>query len=351
MKELFITTKITIKESMRKLTKTGERCLLVVDNNFLLGTLTDGDLRKAILSGKSPQSSIIDIFNSNPFSLVKGQYSLEQAKGIFIENKLSIIPILSESGKVVDVETWGNIFSEDYKLEKNKNNIPVVIMAGGTGSRLKPVTNILPKPLLPINDVPIVNHIIDKFYALGFMDFYLSVNYKSGIIKAYFDELEHDYSISFIEEDKPLGTAGSLSDLVDKIDEPFFVTNCDIIIDADYLELYEFHIKNNYDITLVASSKEFTVPYGVCVLDEKKGGLSHIHEKPKYDFLVNTGLYILSQDILKIIPTDHFYHITDLISDAQKLGKKIGVYPVSEESWIDIGQWEEYKQAIEKIGI
>ena len=172
----------------------------------------------------------------------------------------------------------------------------IMIMAGGTGSRLEPVTTVLPKPLIPIHGIPIVNHIIDKFYALGFMDYHLSVNYKSGIIKAYFEELNHDYSVSFIEEHKPLGTAGSLSNLIGKINSPFYVTNCDIIVDVDYLELYEFHLKNNYDITLVASAREFTVPYGVCVLDDK-GTLSHIHEKPKYDFLVNTGLYILNQDI------------------------------------------------------
>ena len=351
MKDLLVTIDLTIKQSMRKLTKTGEKCLVVVDQEVLLGTLTDGDLRKAILSGKSPQSSIVGVFNDNPFTLVDGLYTVDKAKEIFIENKLSIIPIVDKNNKVVRIETWGDIFSDDYKLEKNLNSIPVVIMAGGTGSRLKPVTNILPKALLPINDVPIVIHIINKYYELGFMDFHLSVNYKSGIIKAYFEELGHDYSISFIEEEKPLGTAGSLSDLVNKLTKPFFVTNCDIIIDADYLELYDFHLKNNYDITLVASSKEFTVPYGVCILNKPNGGLSHIHEKPSYDFLVNTGLYVLNQEVLEIIPKNKFYHITDLISDAQKLGKKIGVYPVSEESWIDIGQWEEYKHAIEKIGI
>ena len=351
MKELYITSDMSIKQSMKKLSNTGEKCLIVVDQNFLLGTLTDGDLRKAILSGHSPQTSIQDVYNSDPFKLIEGQYSIEKAKEIFIQNKLSIIPVTDDENKLVRVETWGSIFRDDYKLEKNINNIPVVIMAGGTGSRLKPVTNILPKALLPINDVPIVNHIINKFYDLGFMDYHLSINYKSGIIKAYFEEIDHDYSISFIEEIKPLGTAGSLSDLVNKFNQPFFVTNCDILIDADYLELYDFHLKNNYDITLVASSKEFTVPYGVCILEKNNGELSHIHEKPSYDFLVNTGLYVLNQDLLEIIPNEKFYHITDLISDAQKLGKKIGVYPVSEESWIDIGQWEEYKHAIEKIGI
>ena len=245
MKKLHITTDTTIKESMRKLSKTGEKCLLVVEENLLLGTLSDGDLRKAILAGHSPQNKIIDIYNKNPFSLVEGQYSIEQAKEIFIKNKLSIIPIIDKHGEVIDVVTWNNIFSKDYKLQNKKNQIPVVIMAGGTGSRLEPVTTVLPKPLIPIHGIPIVNHIIDKFYALGFMDYHLSVNYKSGIIKAYFEELNFDYSVSFIEEHKPLGTAGSLSNLIGKINSPFYVTNCDIIVDVDYLELYEFHLKNH----------------------------------------------------------------------------------------------------------
>ena len=145
-----------------------------------------------------------------------------------------------------------------------------------------------------------------------------------------------------------MGTAGSLQYLKGKFDKPFFVTNCDIIIKADYASLYEFHKKNNYDITLVASTKEYIIPYGTCELNGD-GHLSHINEKPKFDFLINTGLYVLNPDILQLIPKNKFYHITHLIEDAKNQGKKVGVFPVDDDVWIDIGQWAEYKKAMKSL--
>ena len=174
------------------------------------------------------------------------------------------------------------------------------------------------------------------------------VNYKSKILKAYFDELQHDYDLNFIKEKKPLGTAGSLRYLVNKVSSPLFVTNCDIIIKADYDRIYNFHEKGKYDLTLVASAKEYIIPYGTCELNEY-GHLLNINEKPKYDFLINTGLYIVNPDLLEIIPENKFYHITHLIDEAITNGKKIGVFPIDEDAWIDVGQWSEYKKVIEKL--
>jgi NDP-sugar pyrophosphorylase family protein len=174
------------------------------------------------------------------------------------------------------------------------------------------------------------------------------VNYKGRILKAYFEELEPEYNVIFVDENEPLGTAGSLQYLKGKFDTPFFVTNCDIIIKANYASLYEFHQKNNYGITLVASAKEYIIPYGTCELNGD-GHLAHINEKPKYDFLINTGLYVLNPDVLNLIPKDKFYHITHLIEDAKNQGKKIGVFPVDDDDWIDIGQWAEYQKAIDKF--
>ena len=151
-----------------------------------------------------------------------------------------------------------------------------------------------------------------------------------------------------MDEKKPLGTAGSLQYLKGKFNKPFFVINCDIIIEADYNSLYEFHQKGEYDITLVASAKEYLIPYGTCELNVN-GYLSQINEKPKYDFLINTGLYVLNPDIMKLIPENKFYHITHLIEDATNKGKKVGVFPVDEDAWIDIGQWAEYKEAIDRL--
>jgi NDP-sugar pyrophosphorylase family protein len=151
-----------------------------------------------------------------------------------------------------------------------------------------------------------------------------------------------------VEELEPLGTAGSLRFLDGKFHQPFFVTNCDTIIKADYANLYEFHQKGDYDITLVASAKEYVIPYGTCELNNG-GHLAHINEKPKYDFLINTGLYVMNPRVLNLIPKNRFYHITHLIENAKKKRKKVGVFPVDDDSWIDIGQWTEYKQAIDRL--
>ena len=126
------------------------------------------------------------------------------------------------------------------------------------------------------------------------------------------------------------------------------VTNCDIIIETDYFDLYEFHNKNNYDITLVASMKNYIIPYGTCELNSE-GNLQYINEKPEYDFLVNTGLYVLNTDVLQLIPGNQLYHITHLIEDAQKNGKRIGVYPIDDEAWIDVGQWAEYQKTVNQL--
>ena len=352
MKNLQVQSDITIKQAMKALEKTAEKCLLVVDeNNKLLGTLTDGDLRRTILSGAEFSADISESYNAKPITLIKDKFSLEEGKDLLHKKKLSLIPVLDLNRVVVDFVTWAGSAAEskaELSRQKILDDVPVVIMAGGKGSRMEPFTKILPKPLLPIHEKPIIELIIECFTNIGCSDFYLTVNYKSRIIKAYFEELEPDYKIEFVEENKPLGTAGSLSFLDGKFDNSFFITNCDIIIKTDYAKIYEFHQKGCYDITLVASAKEYIIPYGTCELNDE-GHLSHINEKPHYDFLINTGLYVLNPDILKLIPNDKFYHITDLIEDAKSRGKKIGVFPIDDDAWIDVGQWTEYQQAVKRL--
>ena len=257
---------------------------------------------------------------------------------------MDLIPIVNENGIVLDYVNW-SILGKKTKASESFTDIPVVIMAGGKGERMKPFTKILPKPMIPINDKTILEYIIERFRNISCNDFHITLNYKAKILKAYFEELNLDYNISFVEEVKPLGTAGSLFLLKNKMKKPFFVSNCDIIVKCDYEELYQFHIEGKYDITLVASNKEYIIPYGTCELD-KNGSLSIINEKPKYDFLINTGLYVVNPRLLKLIPKNKFYHITHLIENAKASGFKIGVFPINEESWIDIGQWSEYKKAI-----
>ena len=349
MKNITVQSNITIRQSMKKLSQSGEKCLVIIDDNkMLLGTLSDGDLRKAILNGSEMSDSIQQIYQTNPTVLIDGKYQVADIKKIFTQQRFDLIPVVNNQGELVDIFLWDEILNNGKKDKKAKINVPVVIMAGGKGTRMEPFTKVLPKPLVPIHEKPIIEHIIERFTEIGCSNFHLTVNYKGKILKAFFEELRPEYDVAFVDEKEPLGTAGSLQYLNGKFDKPFFVTNCDIIIKADYTSLYEFHQKNNYDITLVASAKEYIIPYGTCELNGD-GHLSHINEKPKYDFLINTGLYVLNPDVLNFIPKDKFYHITHLIEDLKNSGKKVGVFPVDDDDWIDIGQWAEYQKAIDKF--
>ena len=254
--------------------------------------------------------------------------------------------MVDNSSKVVDILKWSNVFGDEIAKSNNLSNVSVVIMAGGIGSRLLPFTNVLPKPLVPVRGKPIIDHIIESFEKYGCSKFYLTTNYKRKILKAYFDEDDISFDVFFINEKKPLGTAGSLKFLTKKLDKPFFVSNCDIIVKANYESIYDYHISEGHDITLVASAKEYVIPYGSCILNDH-GHLLKIEEKPEYNFLVNAGLYVVNPSILRFIPKNKFYHITDLIDKLLKKNMKIGVFPIDEEQWIDVGEWAEYKKSIE----
>ena len=223
-------------------------------------------------------------------------------------------------------------------------------MAGGKGTRLDPYTKIIPKPLIPIGDIPIVERIIDRFNEYGCNTFYLTVNYKKNMIKAYFSDEDKGYEVKFVDEDQPLGTAGSLSMMKDKLKDTFFVSNCDILIDANYSHILKQHKKNKNKITLVTSLKNYTIPYGVIEINDN-GAIKNMTEKPEYDFLVNTGMYILEPEVLNDIPQNTFFHITDLINEYIVKGETIGVYPVSENQWLDMGEFKEMENMLERLGI
>ena len=342
---------IPIRNAIKKLDEGGIGFIVCINqNDEVTGILTDGDFRRAILKGINLQKQVYNIMNKN-FYFLEFNYKEEEAKKVFKDTVASRIPVLKDR-KLIDIiikEKYFKINGEEI-TKKSQINLPVVIMAGGKGTRLDPFTKILPKALIPIDDKPIIELIMDKFAAFGITNFYISVNHKSKMIKAFFEDFNSNYNISFIDENIPLGTAGGLKYLEKKIDTPFFVSNCDIIIQCDYFEIYKFHKKGNFDLTLVSSIQHHIIPYGVCKL-ESDGCLKTIREKPEYNFLVNTGMYILNPDILQFIPKNKSFDMTDLIKYLKEKKKKIGVYPVSEKSWIDIGQWEEYRKAITNMKV
>jgi len=350
MKDITIYFSATVREAMEAMGKASEKVLLVVDDEqTLLGALSDGDIRRYILRGGDLSGTIQGAYQTDPIFVFQDDYDIERIKKILTKNRIGLIPILHKNRKIADFVTWETIFGNNRESEKQKLDVPVVIMAGGRGTRLEPFTRVLPKPLIPVGDKPVIDHIIDRFRVYGINKFYLTIHHMSRIIRAYFEEKEPDYSIRFAEEDEPRGTAGSLKLLADKLNKPFFVSNCDIVIETDYADLYRFHMQNKYDITLVASAKQFNIPYGICELNGG-GSLERIEEKPEYNFLINAGMYVLNPTVLELIPDNKLFHITHLIDKIKENGGQIGVYPVSEKSWIDVGQWAEYRKALKVIG-
>ena len=346
MKNITIHPEATIKEAMEALDKTAEKVLLVVDDSQkLIGALTDGDIRRYILKEQDLIGAIENAYHRNAIFVFQEDYDEEKIKELLRQNKIDLIPILNRNHEIVDFVTWQKAFGNNRRENVQNLDVPVVIMAGGKGTRLEPFTRVLPKPLIPVGDKPVIDHIIDRFRAYGISEFYLTIHHKAKIIRAYFEENEPDYSIGFAEEGEPRGTAGSLNLIADKLDRPFFVSNCDVVIETDYADLYRFHMQNKYDITLVASTKQFNIPYGICELNDE-GSLERIKEKPEYNFLVNTGLYVLNPAVLELIPENKLFHITHLIDEVKKNKGTIGVYPVSEKAWIDVGQWAEYRKAL-----
>jgi len=338
----------SIKEAVNKMDKGGIGfCVCIDSNDNVVGVISDGDFRRAVLEGCGLSTNVDRIINKE-FLSISEDYDREKLKDLFLNNEVKHIPVIKDN-LLLDIITEETLLG--FVKDENQPilNNPVVIMAGGKGKRLDPFTRILPKPLIPLGNDPVIKVIMDEFRKYGMNDFFISLNDKGRMVKSYFYDHENNYRISYIEEDKPLGTAGALKYLKGKINVPFFVTNCDIIVKSNYELINEFHINGSYDLTLVGSMQQHIIPYGVCELDNS-GALKEILEKPDYSFLVNTGLYLLNPQLLDLIPKNSYFDMTDLIQKLLKSGMNIGVFPVSENSWVDVGQWNEFKNTSIKLG-
>ena len=323
------------------------KMLFVFDGDKFEGLLTIGDIQRAILKDVSLTESISTILSKDKVYATIDE-SLESIKTKMSRLRAECMPVVDENGNLVKVYSRKDIFGSKVKTEFPSLNIPVVIMAGGMGSRLAPLTNIYPKPLIPIGEKTIVESIMDKFVNYNCHDFYMSVNYKADTIKNYFDFINNpQYNVSYFQEDKPMGTAGSLRLLKDKINSTFFVSNCDILIEEDYANILEYHRSNKNELTVVAAVKTISIPYGTIITGEN-GLLESIEEKPTLSFKINTGLYILEPTLLNDIP-DEFFHITHLMELLKKQGRRVGVYPISQNDWKDMGDCKEYIKLIDVL--
>ncbi|MBP3193950.1 sugar phosphate nucleotidyltransferase [Natronogracilivirga saccharolytica] len=349
-KSIIIDQSAAVKDALVKLEKNEQKILFVVENgNRLIGSLTDGDIRRWILKDGPLNASVEKVCFKGTF-FVKTGYDLVQVKEGMRERNITYVPVVDDNHEIKEFLLYDKLFNN--RVTKRPGHLvdaDVVIMAGGKGTRLEPFTRVLPKPLIPVGDKTILEYIISKFLPYQVDTFYLSLGHKANIIRSYFEELSPDYKISYLIENKPLGTVGALKKLEGKTNGEIILTNCDIIIEADYADLLKHHKDAGNDMTMVSSLKNYSIPYGVCKVSSD-GKLVSLEEKPEYDLLVNTGMYVLNSDLLRYIPDDEFFHITDLI-DKISDSHKIGIYPISENSWIDVGEWIEYKKAVEKLSL
>lgn len=345
IKKFLINYNKSLEDALKKISKNGCKAVIVSKKNFFVGVLTDGDIRRAILKKISINSKIDKFYNKKSKFLEKGKFSKKLVQDLFLNNKYDIIPVL-ENGKIVDVLTWDRVF-------KNRSiqpvNIPVIIMAGGFGKRLMPITNILPKALVPIKGKPIVDYILDELKTSGMSRFFFVTNYYADLIESYLTSKDKLSKFFFIKEKKPLGTIGGIKLIkFNKNDNNLFVTNCDIVLKADYGDIVNFHNDNNNDLTIIASYKKTQLAYGVCHLNSH-GDLDYIDEKPSFTHLINCGFYLINKKMINLIPKNYKFDFVDLIKKAKLKKKKIGIYPVAEDQWIDVGQWNEYQKAIDII--
>lgn len=328
------------------------RCklLLVMDGDQFVGLLSIGDIQRAIIRNV-PLTERVDSVMRSDIVVCRITDPESKVRAEMLRVRAVFMPLLDAEGSLADVVFWEDVFPDQEPGSKSCSlGLPVVIMAGGTGTRLRPLTSILPKPLLPFGGKTIIETIMDRFVKVGCTKFYLSLNYKAALIRHYLSELKDvPYEVTSFEEEQPLGTAGSLSLIADSLKTPFFVSNCDIVIDQDLEEVWEYHRTNRNELTIVAALKHVKLGYGSLVTGED-GLLLELNEKPEWVFKVNSGIYILEPHLLSMIPSGKFYNMTDLIDALLARRGRVCVFPVSEGSWTDIGNWAEYEQVLHKPG-
>jgi len=337
LEKIKLSPKATIKDALRIIDSGAIKLALVVDeNDKLLGTITDGDIRRAILKGKDLNDSIEDVYFKNPLT-VSIDESKENIINLSISKKIYQIPVVDKEGRVVKIVLLDELIKP--KTYPNK----VVLMVGGLGTRLRPLTEKTPKPMLNVGGKPILQTIVEKFASYGFKNIIMCVNYKSHIIQDYFgDGSRFGVNIEYVLENKRMGTAGALSLLKEKPKEPFFIMNGDILTNVNFENMLEYHIQNKAIATMAVREYDFQVPFGVVKMENNE--IKKIEEKPIYKFFVNAGIYILNPECIDYIPKNEFYDMPTLFEKLIENNKKTVSFPIR-EYWLDIGRIEEYEKA------
>lgn len=334
---------ITITEALKKIDANALGVVFIVDSERkLVGSLSDGDIRRWLIKTGDLKATATQAMNKTPIYIFEQNEA--NATKLMDDNYITAIPVVDSQLRVIKVVDNKNKAKNHHRISNKLQGVPVVMMAGGKGTRLYPYTKILPKPLIPVGDKPIAELIIESFCEYGCNEYYLIVNHKKNMIKAYFGELETDYSVHFVDEDKPLGTGGGVSLLKGMINDTFILTNCDNIVEDDYSKIYEYHKEHKNLITMICSLKNFSIPYGVVNL-ANEGTIKSMEEKPTFSFFTNTGCYIVEPEVIDDIPEGTFMGFPDMIEKYRSEGKNVGVYPISEKAWLDMGEMD----ALEKM--
>mgnify|MGYP003586612908 CR=1 FL=1 len=333
----------TVLEVMDTINNGAKGIAYICDNNVVKAAVSDGDIRRFILQNGDLNRPIIEIANLQ-FRFLTNATS-EYARSYMQENGITSVPIVDENRKIKSIV----FLKGEQSYKKTCLDVPVVIMAGGKGTRLLPYTQVLPKPLIPIGEKTITEHIMDRFGLFGCIDFYLIVNYKRNLMKAYFQDNDYEQNINFVDEYEFLGTGGGLKLLSGRINRTFFMTNCDVIIEYDYADVLNYHKKQKNLLTMICAVKQINIPYGTVSLDEG-GNIMSMQEKPTVSMVTNTGFYVIEPEFLNYIPNDTFIHITDVIQKCIDGGLKIGAYTVSERAWLDMGEAHELDKMKIRLG-
>lgn len=334
---------MSISEAMQRINWNTYGILFITnDLNEINACITDGDIRRYLLSGGKMNDPATRAANKMP----KVARTMEEASHIYHKKNYIVVPVIDDRGHIID------LYTGDAGLLKPKRRppvcIPVVINAGGKGSRLDPFTRVLPKPLIPVGDLPIIEHIMKEFQSYECDEFHIIVNYKKDLLKAYFADNENHYRITWYDEEKPLGTGGGLSFLRGKFDDTFFFTNCDVLLTANYDNMVKFHKESGNVITMVCAYKNISIPYGVIEIGVN-GSIEEMKEKPLMSFLTNTGIYIVEPEVIDDMKEGVPIGFPDIVEEEIRKGKRVAVYPVSESDWMDMGQFPELEKMRMKL--
>lgn len=337
MERYIVEEEVSIIDAMKQIDKNSKGLVFVCKKKQLTGVLTDGDIRRYIIGNGDLSNSVGEIVNRK----VRFKYETDRCKYRYYMKRhgITALPIVNDEKIITRIEF---LYSQ-MSAEKEKLKLPVVIMAGGKGTRLQPYTKVVPKPLIPVGDKTILEHIMDRFEAYDCTHFDLIVNYKKNFIKAFFLDCDNDRDVEFIEEEDFFGTGGGLRLLEGKYDSTFFVSNCDILIDEDYGKILEYHKKHHNIITMVCAMKNVEIPYGTIQMSDI-GKVVDLKEKPVFPLMTNTGLYVVEPAFLEKIPRNTSIHITDVIKKCIDDGENVGAFPISEDLWMDMGQMEELEK-------